>query len=531
MGPGLSNIASEELANWRQTIIGISFLLGIGVLFLPLEVCGNLPELVRNLAGNGLLLGTTLVIILKQAWKKNSQQKNKRVRFQEGKVNIKDVITMENQTKIYDLIGIGIGPYNLGMAALLTKVPELTTAFFDENQTFEWHPGMLIEEMDLQVPFLADLTTFADPTSSFSYLNYLHQTNRLREFYFLERFKVPRLEYNDYLQWAAKQLNNLHFGYKVVDVRKDSTENTSHYVVITENIMGEKKAHAARHLVMGTGTKPAIPENMREFQDEDVFHTSKYLYKKEAVMDAGRITIIGSGQSAAEVFLDLLKEQGESNFHLTWLTRSEGIFQLENAKLGQEFFSPDYVDYFHGLSFEQRKNALDTLNNLRNGIDPETLKAIYVLLYHKSAGGREVPVTIQPLTEVKDISAQDDTYDLHCYQWQAEKSFHVQTDKVILATGYKPNLPSWFYARFANEIEWEDEKKYAVTRDYQLVFQQQERMNHFFVLTNLEHSHGAGATNLGLAVNRNVQIINLLAGRTVYEDKRSTIFQQFNIDK
>lgn len=437
---------------------------------------------------------------------------------------------MENETKIFDLIGIGIGPYNLGLAALLTKAPELTTAFFDENQEFDWHPGMLIEEMDLQVPFLADLTTFADPTSPFSYLNYLHEQARLMQFYFLKHFEVPRQEYNHYLQWAAGKLDHLHFGYRVVDVTREKGKEELLYRVVTEDAAGKNAIHFARHLVMGTGTSPAIPEKMSGYKDEDVFHTSRYLYEKEAAIKAGSITIVGSGQSAAEVFLDLLKEQGQADFHLTWLTRSDGFFQLENAKLGQEFFSPDYVDYFHRLSFRQRKNALDTLDSLRNGVDPDTLTDIYNLLYHRSSGGRQVPVTIQPLTEVRGLEERDGGYLLNCYQWQAEEEFSWQTGKVILATGYSPNLPSWFYDRFAGEIEWEDEKRYAVTRDYQLVFHQ-ESPNRFFVLTNLEHSHGAGATNLGLAVHRNVQIINLLAGRTVYEDKRHTIFQQFHIDK
>lgn len=71
MGLGLSNIASEDLTHRRLTIIGISFLLGIGIMFLPLEVFIELPGLVQNLASNGLLVGTALVILLEQLWKEN----------------------------------------------------------------------------------------------------------------------------------------------------------------------------------------------------------------------------------------------------------------------------------------------------------------------------------------------------------------------------------------------------------------------------------------------------------------------------
>ncbi|WP_077623599.1 purine/pyrimidine permease [Sediminibacillus massiliensis] len=69
MGLGLSNIASEKLDNRRLTIIAVSFLFGIGIMFLPLEVFEELPALAQNLASNGLLVGTVLVIVMEQLWK------------------------------------------------------------------------------------------------------------------------------------------------------------------------------------------------------------------------------------------------------------------------------------------------------------------------------------------------------------------------------------------------------------------------------------------------------------------------------
>ena len=79
-------------------------------------------------------------------------------------------------TPVHDLIGVGIGPFNLGLAALSAPVPELDGLFLDEHEEFSWHPGMLIEGTTLQVPFLADLVTMADPTSPYSYLAYLKAT-------------------------------------------------------------------------------------------------------------------------------------------------------------------------------------------------------------------------------------------------------------------------------------------------------------------------------------------------------------------
>ncbi|SDM47560.1 purine/pyrimidine permease [Sediminibacillus halophilus] len=69
MGLGLSNIASEQLDSRRLTIIGVSYLFGIGCMFLPMEVFAELPVLIQNLASNGLLVGTILVIVLEQCWR------------------------------------------------------------------------------------------------------------------------------------------------------------------------------------------------------------------------------------------------------------------------------------------------------------------------------------------------------------------------------------------------------------------------------------------------------------------------------
>ncbi|MCY8521835.1 ornithine monooxygenase, partial [Bacillus atrophaeus] len=46
-------------------------------------------------------------------------------------------------------------------------------------------------------------------------------------------------------------------------------------------------------------------------------------------------------------------------------------------------------------------------------------------------------------------------------------------------------------------------------------------------LTNLDHSHGTGATNLKLSAYRNQKIINTILGREYYSLKKKAAFQQF----
>ena len=101
-------------------------------------------------------------------------------------------------TSSHDVVGVGIGPFNLGLAALLHGVGDVDALFLDAKPRFHWHPGLMLDDAEVQVPFLADLVTLADPTSPYSFLSYLHARGRLYRFYFHERLHVLRREFDAY---------------------------------------------------------------------------------------------------------------------------------------------------------------------------------------------------------------------------------------------------------------------------------------------------------------------------------------------
>ncbi|HLU01771.1 MAG TPA: SidA/IucD/PvdA family monooxygenase, partial [Advenella sp.] len=109
---------------------------------------------------------------------------------------------------IYDVLGIGLGPFNLGLACLMAPVDGLTAVFLERKSAFSWHDGMMIPGTTLQNNFMADLVTLADPTSRFTYLNYCKQQGKIYRYYFRENFYLTRQEYNRYCQWAASQLDS-----------------------------------------------------------------------------------------------------------------------------------------------------------------------------------------------------------------------------------------------------------------------------------------------------------------------------------
>lgn len=103
---------------------------------------------------------------------------------------------------VHDLVGVGIGPFNLGLAALAEPL-ELDCVFLDSGEEFRWHPGMMLDSATIQVPFMADLVTMADPTSKYSFLNWLKQVGRLYPFYIREDFHALRAEFDQYYRWVA----------------------------------------------------------------------------------------------------------------------------------------------------------------------------------------------------------------------------------------------------------------------------------------------------------------------------------------
>ncbi len=67
----------------------------------------------------------------------------------------------------------------------------------------------MLDEAEVQVPFLADLVTLADPTSPHSFLSYLHARERLYRFYFHERLHVLRREFEAYYRWVVRAVAEL----------------------------------------------------------------------------------------------------------------------------------------------------------------------------------------------------------------------------------------------------------------------------------------------------------------------------------
>ncbi|MEQ8540619.1 MAG: lysine N(6)-hydroxylase/L-ornithine N(5)-oxygenase family protein [Coleofasciculus sp. D1-CHI-01] len=426
--------------------------------------------------------------------------------------------------RIYDIIGVGIGPFNLGLAALLDPLSEIDALFLDQKSQFQWHPGLLMEGTTIQVPFLADLVTMANPSSRFSFLSYLNAQSRLYHFYFLEDFHIPRREYNHYCQWVAQQLQSCRFGEQVDTISWQ--ESLGCFEVKTQN-----STYHCHNLVLGVGSVPKIPPCFQGLETQDIFHSAQFLHQRDRIRHSQSVTVIGSGQSAAEVFYELLQEQQTYNYRLDWHTRSAGFLPMEYSKLGLEHFSPDYIHYFHSLPQPKRDRVLSQQNLLYKGISFNTIAQIYDLLYERTVAGNRPDVRLLPLVEVKEVEPittnGKTTYRLSYRHVQQDQRFTYETNCVILATGYEHQIPDCIDG-IRPLIQWDNQGRYIVNLDYRLALTQ-EIPNQIFVQNGELHTHGVGAPDLGLGAYRNSVIINTLVGQTIYPVQRHNVFQQFGV--
>ncbi|SDO39921.1 lysine N6-hydroxylase [Klenkia soli] len=421
-----------------------------------------------------------------------------------------------------DLIGIGVGPFNLGLAALADPLTELDTVFLEQREDFAWHPGMLLPGATLQVPFLADLVSLADPTSRFSFLNWLKRTGRLYRFYIREEFAPLRAEFDRYCRWAAHELPSVRFGRHVQAVTHDGPHWQVHSI---DTRTGDRHTDTARHLVLGTGTPPHVPPVCAGLGRDGapVVHTSGYLPSRDRLVAAARggtITVLGSGQSAAEVYRDLLPDARREGYRVDWVTRSPRFFPLEYTKLTLEITSPDHVDHFHGLPPGARDELLAAQASLYKGIDGDVVDELYDLLYELDLDGPP-PTRLLTSTELVGAERDGDRVDLAWRHVQTGEEFGTTTDALVLATGYRQQVPD-FLAPVADRFRWDDRGRFDVRRDWTV-----DHEGTAFVQNGEAHTHGFTAPDLGMAAHRNSAILRSVTGREVYPVERSIAFQTF----
>lgn len=365
-----------------------------------------------------------------------------------------------------DLLLIGAGPSNIALAVALEEgapVPGLArVVMLEAGDAISWHRGMMFAEAQSQVSFLKDLVTLRDPTSRFSFLNYLHCTGRLEDFVNLLTFFPYRRELAGYLQWCGTQLRRVEVRYDsavdaVVPVL-DGAGRIARWSVRCRN----GQTFLARRLAYGAGRDPHVPEPFQPFLGKGVVHASRFLEHAEAAAGAmpDSIVVVGAAQSSAEVYAECLRRFPQARVRL--LMRSVGLLPYGGSKFTNELYSNDFVDEFYASPPDVRACLLDEMRQSNySGVTPAMLETLFRFHYLQRLDGC-ARATMHAHAEIVALSAVEGRLAMRWNDRRREQQHEELVDLIVLGTGYRNALPSLLKSTLES-LGMEDVE---VSRDY-----------------------------------------------------------------
>lgn len=345
----------------------------------------------------------------------------------------------------YDLIGVGFGPSNLALAIALDERAresriKCLSLFIEKQPTFTWHGGMLLPDSDMQISFLKDLVSLRDPTSPLTFVNYLHKKGRLEAFINCRTFYPSRVEFNDYLRWVAGHYEKLSaYGESVVSVEPVmSGQLVTSLRVFSRTQGGGEIVRQARNLVVAVGGGPYIPAMFEPVaRDPRLVHSSRYLHEIDRLgLDGAgkRVAVIGGGQSATEVTVDLRSRFPQLNVDLVF--RGHALKPSDSSPFVNEIFNPDYTDFVFAQPEERREAIVRSFRNTNYAVvDADLLDRLYRMIYQQRVeGGSEV--TLYPRSDITDVRPTPVGIEIAMSDRFAGTSKRSAYDVVLLATGY-----------------------------------------------------------------------------------------------
>jgi lysine N6-hydroxylase len=407
--------------------------------------------------------------------------------------------------RIEDVIAVGAGPANLSLAALAEPVPALRVAVLERSSEVTWHPGMMLPDAVLQVSPLKDLVTLVDPTSPYSFLNFLRERRRIYRALVAHRGGVSRREFEQYYRWVAARLDSVRLGHDVASVDHDGES----FVV-----RGSFPTRRASNIVVGVGQAPYLPPCAEPFRSGRVLHSSEYLARR-GDLSGTDVVVVGGGQSAAEIVHDIIRDTARLPRRLTWLGGRRSFSPLDDSPFANELFTPRYVRYFAGLPAEQRMRLLSEQVLASDGISAPLIQRIYERLYELDYVDTDHAFTHRLVAggRLERLAAAGQGYRAAVRVRGEPELMELPADVVVLATGYRPGVPD-FLAPLRDRIDT-DGGTYRAGADYGVAWDGPAE-HRIYVQNASRATHGVADPNLSLAAWRSAVIINSIARAEVY---------------
>jgi L-ornithine N5-oxygenase len=426
---------------------------------------------------------------------------------------------------IYDVIGIGFGPANLALGVALEEMvdegdggPPLRRLFLESKPKAIWHPGMLIEDSQIQISVLKDLATIRNPQSHFTFLSYLKAKGRLFEFLNLRDLFPTRIEFNDYLSWVAGELKErVRYGKEVLSVLpvERAGEVQLLRVLARDIATGDIDELLTRNIVLATGGVPRVPEGIELQPGGRAFHSHESMLRlKRDFPDREapyRFVVVGSGQSAAELFYYLMCNY--PNADVTGSIRRFAYKPVDDSDFTNEIFFPEMVDFLYGLPEGKRRMVLDDCRDVNYAVvDLALIRRIYKALYQEKVKGR-TRARVRSFLQLESLLETGGAVIARFRDLLRDEDVTLEADGLIVCTGYTWRKRHPLLAELAPFLHRDGDGGYRVERAYRLAAEPPLTAG-VFVQGFAEETHGASETVLSLLPIRAGDIVNtLLAAR------------------
>ncbi|GAA2867259.1 lysine N(6)-hydroxylase/L-ornithine N(5)-oxygenase family protein [Pseudonocardia halophobica] len=426
--------------------------------------------------------------------------------------------------EVVDVLGIGFGPSNLALAVALAErnaaaPPDerLSYRFVERQERFGWHRGMLLEDATMQISYLKDLVTLRNPASPFTFLAYLHDRDRLVDFINYGSAFPTRLEFHDYLEWAAARFANVvEYGAEVTEVVPVEGEGTVELaeVVGFRSDSGPVRIRA-RNVVLAPGLTPNVPRGVT--LGPRVWHNRDLLHLAPQLRTAARCAVVGAGQSAAETVDYLHRTYPDAEVHAVFARY--GYSPADDSSFANRIFDPAAVDDFYAAPDPVKKMIMGYHANTNYSVvDPDLITELYRRHYHERVAGRE-RLRFHNVSRVADVVDTGERVELAVESLIDGARDVLTADVVVYATGYRPTDPLWLLdPALAAACTRDDAGRPEVRRDYRLTTgatpQGRPVDVGLFVQGATEHTHGITSTLLSTVAVRAGEIAAALAGAT-----------------
>ena len=419
---------------------------------------------------------------------------------------------------VHDLIGIGFGPSNVAMAIALRehnnrvgRQEAVTAHFFEQQPRFGWHRGMLIDDATMQVSFLKDLVTLRNPASEYSFLCYLQSKGRLIDFINHKNLFPLRVEFHDYFEWAAAQVDDMvSYGHEVVGVAPVTRDGVVEHLEVTVRSGGGLEVHRARNLVIGTGLRPLMPEGVE--RGERVWHNSELLAKVDELegTSPSRFVVVGAGQSAAENVAYLHRRFPEAEVCAVF--SRYGYSPADDSSFANRIFDPQAVDEYFAAPEDVKRRLMDYHGNPNYSVvDIDLIDDLYRQSYQEKVLGTERLrfLNVSRLTGVKETPT---SVRATVTSLVTGEDTDLEADVVVFATGYSPVDPTSLLGEVADRCLRDDEGRVRVERDWSIATDPTLRCG-VYLQGGTEHTHGITSSLLSNTAIRVGEILDSLLGR------------------